>query len=288
MPSSSATCSTTTVSTIASRSARVSQRCSIGRRKSTSRVGVAPVPRTSDESGTVPESQSSGSCGVSSTAYSTSPSRSCQRASMSVTMPSARSSKRSPAGRQLRAARVARRDGGAPHPAAAPVAARVARRSCESRRVVHAASLIGPRSGRRVPSAAVSPVRRCSRTACGRPAVTTLTYVYADQTAVLGPLATYAEPHAYDLCERAQRAALARRAAGRCCGWRPDPAARPSSDDLLALADAVREAARPVAADRARRRAAPATARAARRPARSPARCSPPTDADARPTRDPV
>ena len=41
MPSSSATCSTTTVSTIASRSARVSQRCSIGRRNSTSRVGVA-------------------------------------------------------------------------------------------------------------------------------------------------------------------------------------------------------------------------------------------------------
>ena len=44
-------------------------------------------------------------------------------------------------------------------------------------------------------------VRRCSRAACGRPAVTTLTYVYADMTAVLGPLATYAEPHAYDLCE---------------------------------------------------------------------------------------
>ena len=43
--------------------------------------------------------------------------------------------------------------------------------------------------------------RRCSRTACGRPAVNTLTYVYADSTAVLGPLATYAEPHAYDLCE---------------------------------------------------------------------------------------
>ena len=47
----------------------------------------------------------------------------------------------------------------------------------------------------------MSPARRCSRTACGRPAVATLTYVYADQTAVLGPLATYAEPHAYDLCE---------------------------------------------------------------------------------------
>ena len=51
-----------------------------------------------------------------------------------------------------------------------------------------------------VPSNVVSPVRRCSRTACGRPAVATLTYVYADSTAVLGPLATYAEPHCYDLC----------------------------------------------------------------------------------------
>ena len=47
----------------------------------------------------------------------------------------------------------------------------------------------------------MSLTRRCSRTACGRPAVSTLTYVYADQTAVLGPLATYAEPHAYDLCD---------------------------------------------------------------------------------------
>ncbi|MFD8794810.1 DUF3499 domain-containing protein [Streptomyces vinaceus] len=46
----------------------------------------------------------------------------------------------------------------------------------------------------------MSLVRRCSRTACGRPAVATLTYVYADSTAVLGPLATYAEPHCYDLC----------------------------------------------------------------------------------------
>src|SRR5689334_23664298 len=51
-----------------------------------------------------------------------------------------------------------------------------------------------------VPSNIVSPVRRRSRTACGRPAVATLTYVYADSTAVLGPLATYAEPHCYDLC----------------------------------------------------------------------------------------
>lgn len=93
---------------------------------------------------------------------------------------------------------------------------------------------------------AVSPARRCSRTACGRPAVCTLTYVYADQTAVLGPLATYAEPHAYDLCEAHSERLSAPR------GWEvlrlaPDPADQgPSSDDLLALADAVREAARPV------------------------------------------
>ena len=91
----------------------------------------------------------------------------------------------------------------------------------------------------------MSSVRRCSRTACGRPATSTLTYVYADQTAVLGPLATYAEPHAYDLCDvHSERLSAPR-------GWEvlrlaPDPAAQgPSSDDLLALADAVREAARP-------------------------------------------
>ena len=70
--------------------------------------------------------------------------------------------------------------------------------------------------------------------------------MYADQTAVLGPLATYAEPHAYDLCDvHSERLSAPR-------GWEvlrlaPDPADQgPSSDDLLALADAVREAARPV------------------------------------------
>ena len=76
----------------------------------------------------------------------------------------------------------------------------------------------------------------------------TLTYVYSDQTAVLGPLATYAEPHAYDLCEvHSERLSAPR-------GWEvlrlaPDADAfGPSPDDLLALADAVREAARPVPA----------------------------------------
>ena len=44
--------------------------------------------------------------------------------------------------------------------------------------------------------------RQCSKTGCSGPAVATLTYVYRDSTAVLGPLATYAEPHTYDLCAR--------------------------------------------------------------------------------------
>jgi hypothetical protein len=75
--------------------------------------------------------------------------------------------------------------------------------------------------------------------------VATLTYIYADSTAVVGPLATYAEPHSYDLCEDHAAKLTAPR------GWevvRLDvdaAAATPSSDDLEALANAVREAARP-------------------------------------------
>lgn len=91
----------------------------------------------------------------------------------------------------------------------------------------------------------MSPARRCSRTACSRPAVATLTYVYADSTAVLGPLAAYSEPHSYDLCTEHSLRLTAPR------GWavlrlaEPDPGPlQPSSDDLEALANAVREAAR--------------------------------------------
>ncbi len=86
--------------------------------------------------------------------------------------------------------------------------------------------------------------RRCSRTACAHPAIATLTYVYADSTAVVGPLAPYVEPHTYDLC-----AAHAERLTAplgwdvqRVAGPEADP---PSHDDLEALADAVREAGRP-------------------------------------------
>ena len=89
----------------------------------------------------------------------------------------------------------------------------------------------------------MSSVRRCSRTACRQPAGYTLTYVYADSTAVLGPLAAYVEPHSYDLCSaHADRLTAP-------LGWEmlrlPVEPAEPTSDDLEALADAVREAAKP-------------------------------------------
>lgn len=68
----------------------------------------------------------------------------------------------------------------------------------------------------------------------------TLTYVYTDSTAVLGPLALRAEPHGYDLCQPHAASLSVPR------GWEvirlaleSDPG--PSPDDLLALADAVRE-----------------------------------------------
>jgi hypothetical protein len=44
--------------------------------------------------------------------------------------------------------------------------------------------------------------RVCSKVACEREAVATLTWVYADSMAVLGPLSVRHEPHSYDLCER--------------------------------------------------------------------------------------
>lgn len=88
--------------------------------------------------------------------------------------------------------------------------------------------------------------RRCSKPSCTSKAVATLTYVYSDQTAVLGPLATYAEPHCYDLCERHSQKLTAPR------GWEvvrlaidPD-SLKPTLDDIEALANAVREIAAPV------------------------------------------
>ena len=71
----------------------------------------------------------------------------------------------------------------------------------------------------------------------------TLTYIYADSTAVLGPLATYSEPHSYDLCEaHGKRLTVPN-------GWTvikeesSQAGVGPSEDDLMAIADAVREVA---------------------------------------------
>jgi len=89
------------------------------------------------------------------------------------------------------------------------------------------------------------PVRRgsrgCSRASCRKPALRTLTYIYADSTAILGELATFAEPHAYDLClEHSEKLTLPN-------GWTvikaeaSDHEAGPNNDDIMAIADAVRE-----------------------------------------------
>jgi hypothetical protein len=90
------------------------------------------------------------------------------------------------------------------------------------------------------------PARQCSRPACKRAAVYTLTYVYRDSTAVLGPLAAVVEPHCYDLCERHADRMTAPR------GWdvvrlpvAPPVDAAAIADDLEALANAVREATVP-------------------------------------------
>ena len=84
--------------------------------------------------------------------------------------------------------------------------------------------------------------RLCSRAGCRHLASKTLTYIYADSTAVLGPLATFAEPHAYDLCDQHSIRLSAP------VGWTVikqevnDEFQGPSEDDLMAIADAVREA----------------------------------------------
>jgi hypothetical protein len=84
--------------------------------------------------------------------------------------------------------------------------------------------------------------RCCSRTACKHPPVYTLTYVYRDSTAVLGPLAAYVEPHSYDLCEKHAARLVAPR------GWDvvrlPVETVQDRADDLEALANAVMETPR--------------------------------------------
>jgi len=85
--------------------------------------------------------------------------------------------------------------------------------------------------------------RGCSRAGCRSIATMTLTYIYAESTAVVGPLATFSEPHAYDLCAtHGERLKVPH-------GWsvikqaQPEQEIGPSEDDLMAIADAVREVA---------------------------------------------
>ncbi|MCH9667387.1 MAG: DUF3499 domain-containing protein [Actinomycetia bacterium] len=82
--------------------------------------------------------------------------------------------------------------------------------------------------------------RRCCRPGCPHYAVATLTFVYSDSTAVVGPLATVSEPHSWDLCVLHAGRITAPR------GWElvrhaSSLQAYPDDDDLVALADAVRE-----------------------------------------------
>jgi hypothetical protein len=71
----------------------------------------------------------------------------------------------------------------------------------------------------------------------------TLTYVYSESTAIVGPLATFSEPHAYDLCAvHGARLKVPH-------GWNvikhelDGQTQGPTDDDLMAIADAVREVA---------------------------------------------
>ena len=88
-------------------------------------------------------------------------------------------------------------------------------------------------------------MRRCAKMGCSEPAVLTLTYIYSDSTVVLVPLATFAEPHNYDLCNAHGEKLTPPR------GWEliklaaEEYASGPTHDDLLAIAEAVRSVASP-------------------------------------------
>ncbi|WP_261795473.1 DUF3499 domain-containing protein [Flaviflexus massiliensis] len=87
-------------------------------------------------------------------------------------------------------------------------------------------------------------VRQCSRTRCNERAVVTMTYDYGEATAVVGPLSPVAQKGALDLCEEHAQSVTVPR------GWsmvrlvteyEPAP---PSDNDLMALADAIKEASK--------------------------------------------
>lgn len=90
----------------------------------------------------------------------------------------------------------------------------------------------------------MGPIRRCARSRCQSPAVATMTSSYREATAVIGPLSPTPQPGALDFCAEHARTVTVP------VGWQLvrlvtefEPA-EPSTDDLTALADAIREASR--------------------------------------------
>lgn len=83
----------------------------------------------------------------------------------------------------------------------------------------------------------VNQIRRCSRPGCGQPALSTLTYAYAESTAVVGPLTSQPDPHSWDLCQKHSEKITAP------VGWEIVRVGDVDIDDedLVALAAAVRE-----------------------------------------------
>ncbi len=101
-------------------------------------------------------------------------------------------------------------------------------------------------------------VRKCSRNACVQSAVATLTYDYRESTAVIGPLAPVATPGTYDLCQaHAKKMTVPK-------GWQivrvpiPEGPVSPDDDDLMALANAIRQVGLPMEEDELKKREAEA------------------------------
>lgn len=90
-------------------------------------------------------------------------------------------------------------------------------------------------------------IRQCSRPGCGKPAVATLEFNYAEQLAIVGPLSVSGNPHRWDLCENHARRTTVPQ------GWTleftdettagEDIASEADEEDLMALAEAVQQAA---------------------------------------------
>lgn len=90
----------------------------------------------------------------------------------------------------------------------------------------------------------MGPIRRCARSRCKAPAVATMTSSYQQATSVIGPLSPTPQPGSLDFCAEHARSVTVP------VGWQLvrlitnfEPA-EPSTDDLTALADAIREASR--------------------------------------------